>query len=347
MHACVLHNVGDLRFEDVPRPDAGPGEVVLRVAACGVCGSDIPRVFVKGTYNFPMIPGHELAGVVEAVGPEVDRALIGRQAAVFPLIPCMKCTLCEVGEYAQCTDYNYLGSRCDGGFAEYVRVPAWNLALTPPGVSLEEAAMTEPAAVAVHALRQGGIDIGDHVLIVGAGPIGLMVAMWAQAWGAGEVMLADIDERKLAFARELGFQNTFNPRDEGIGEWVKRLTGSGADLAVEAAGNAAALEQCLLLVRPLGRVVLMGNPDGDVTLPQQAYWGILRKQLKLVGTWNSSYSSLPRNEWKLTLDFIASGKLNVQRLITHRVALNELADAMRKMRDRSEFSTKILFVNQD
>ena len=347
MHACVLHAIGDLRHEEVPDPRPRMGEVLLRVGACGVCGSDIPRVFTKGTYTFPTIPGHELAGVVAEVGGGVDPSFAGKKAAVFPLIPCRKCPMCEIGEYAQCTDYNYLGSRCDGGFAEYVRVPVWNLLFLPEGVSVVEAAMTEPAAVAVHALRQAGIDIGDRVLILGAGPIGLMVGMWAQAWGAGKVMLVDIDLQKLEFAKSLGFTDTCHCGEDELAAWVKDLTDEGADLVVEASGSPVALDQCMIAAKVFGNVVLMGNPEGNMNLSQQAYWAILRKQLKLHGTWNSTYSKIARSEWQLTLDFMASGKLDVKPLITHRVGLDGLFDRMKAIRDRAEFSNKVLCVNSE
>ncbi|MCC6694916.1 MAG: galactitol-1-phosphate 5-dehydrogenase [Candidatus Hydrogenedentes bacterium] len=347
MQACVLHAIGDLRHEKVADPQPQSGEVLLRVGACGVCGSDIPRVFTKGTYRFPTIPGHELAGIVEATGPGVDPSLIGRRAAVFPLIPCRACPMCEKGEYAHCADYDYLGSRCDGGFAEYVRVPLWNLLFLPANVSVEEASLTEPAAVAVHALRQAGIDVGDRVLILGAGPIGLMVGMWAKAWGAGRVMLVDIDAAKLNFARALGFADVCNSAEDDLAAWVSDLTGGGADLVVEASGSAAALEQCMLTAKVFGNVVLMGNPVGNMSLSQQAYWAILRKQLKLHGTWNSSYSNIARSEWQLTLDFMASGRLDVKPLITHRIGLDALFDRLQAIRDRTEFSNKVLYVNPE
>ena len=124
MKALNLHAVGDLRYEDVPMPVRQAGEVLLKVHACGICGSDLPRVFTKGTYHFPTIPGHEFAGeIVEADDP----SLVGRRAAVFPLLPCRKCEACQVGEYAQCSDYDYYGSRRDGAFAEYIAVKEWNL----------------------------------------------------------------------------------------------------------------------------------------------------------------------------------------------------------------------------
>ncbi len=345
MKACVLHKIGDLRCEDVAAPKPGPGEVLLRVGACGICGSDIPRVFTKGTYSFPTIPGHEFAGQVVETGAEVDPALKGQRAAVFPLIPCRKCAYCEIGNYALCEDYNYLGSRCDGAFAEFVTAPAWNLVPAAENVSLEEAAMAEPAAVAVHALRQAGVDVGDAVMIFGAGPIGLMLAMWATAWGAGKVLLADIDAKKLAFARDLGFDGLCNPLECDAPEWAQEQTGGGPDVVIEASGSSPAFEQCMLSAKALGKVVLMGNPAGEMTLSQKAYWAILRKELQVLGTWNSSYCAVPKNEWQLALDFMAAGKLNLKPLITHRVSLDGLGAAMAMMRDGTEFSNKVVCVN--
>lgn len=345
MKACVLHGLGDLRFEDAATPTPRPGEVLLRVGACGVCGSDIPRVFTKGTYRFPTIPGHELSGTVVSIGVGVDHTLIGKTAAVFPLIPCRRCDACEIGAYAQCADYNYLGSRCDGGFAEFVTAPVWNLVMIPEGVSLEEAAMVEPAAVAMHALRRAGIDAGDTVLILGAGPIGLLVALWARTWGAGRILLTDIEDAKLGFAQSLGFSDTHNPKSGDLGAWLKDRSGRGADIVVEASGSSAAFEQAMGAARTFGKVVLLGNPAGAMTLSQDAYWAILRKELTVLGSWNSVYSNTPRNEWKLVLDSMASDKLDVKPLITHRIGLDGLSDALVMLRDRTAFANKVLFVS--
>ena len=346
MKACVLHAVGDLRLDDVPTPMPGPGEVLLKVGACGVCGSDIPRVFTKGTYRFPLIPGHEFSGTISAVGASVDPGLVGRKASVFPLIPCFKCAACEIGAYAQCENYDYLGSRSDGAFAEYVRVPVWNLILLPLEVTLEQAAMVEPAAVAAHALRRGQIDLGDQVLIFGAGPIGLLVAAWARIWGAAKIMIIDVDVEKLRFARKFGYDHLYDGSQGDIAEWTKRKTnGRGADLVIEASGSSAAFENAMLAARTFGRVVLLGNPNGDMKLSQEAYWAILRKELQVTGTWNSAYANLPRNEWEMVVHYMAQGKLDIAPLITHRVGLGELKSHLELMRDRSAFSNKILFVN--
>lgn len=346
MKACVLHAIGDLRHEEINTPTPGEGEVIVRVGACGVCGSDIPRIFVKGTYSFPTVPGHELAGTVTELGPDVDPEWMNKRVAVFPLIPCRKCSLCEIGEYAQCTHYDYLGSRCDGGFAEYVRVPVWNLVPVPDGVTMEEAAMVEPAAVAIHALRQTGIDMGAHVAIFGAGPIGLLVGLWARAWGAGEVYLIDIDDARLEFAASIGFRQLCNARTKSPSAWIAETTGLGADVTVEASGSASALNEAILAARPFGEVILLGNPDTDMTLAQSAYSAVLRKQLRLAGTWNSSYSALPRNEWSLALDSMASGAIDVKPLVTHRVNLNGLNAALTDIKDRRTFSNKVMYVDE-
>lgn len=345
MKACVLHAVGDLRYEEAPTPMPGPGEVLLRVGACGVCGSDVPRVFTKGTYSFPMIPGHELAGTVSAVGADVGQEWIGRKAAVFPLIPCRRCALCESGAYAQCEQYDYIGSRRDGGFAEYVRVPLWNLVRLSQDLGFEEAAMVEPAAVALHALRQGRLTAGDSVLIFGAGPIGLLLGLWARLSGAGRVMLADVDLERLRFARTLGFDHLHDAKPGDTADWARRKTAGGADLVIEGSGNTVAFEQCMAAARPFGRVVLMGNPTGSMTLSQEAYWAVLRKELQVTGTWNSAYAEVPRNEWRMALEYMEQGRIEVRRLITHRPRLETLPDHLVMLRDRREFAAKVMLVN--
>ena len=155
MKAWVLHGVNDIRYEETERPVAPAGEVLVRVRAAGICGSDIPRIYDTGAHRHPLICGHEFSGCVESVGDGVDAAWIGKRVGIFPLIPCRECAQCKKQRYEMCSHYDYLGSRRDGGFAEYVSVPEWNLLALPDAVSYEAAAMLEPMAVAVHAMRIG------------------------------------------------------------------------------------------------------------------------------------------------------------------------------------------------
>lgn len=347
MKACVLNGIGQLDYQDAATPTPKKGEVLLKIKASGICGSDIERVFVKGTYHFPTIPGHEFAGEIIAAGETVSPDLVGKKAAVFPLVPCQECDMCEVGEYASCRNYNYFGSRCDGGMAEYAAVPAWNLIIPEADLSYQEMAMAEPAAVSLHALTQAGVNLGDTVAVFGAGAIGLMLSEFAKAWGAAKVILFDIDQRKLDFAKSLGYTYGINTGKQGWQQQVTAITDDrGADVVIEGTGAASALEGCLTISKPKGKVVLMGNPGGDMLIHQKEYWEILRKQLTVTGTWNSDYTQ-QKNDWKVALAAIAAGKLDVTKFITHKFPLAQCNTAFALVRDKKEFANRVMFIMED
>lgn len=342
MKAKVLRSVGNLEYCDYPIPTLNQGEVLLKVHACGICGSDIPRIFVNGTYHFPTIPGHEFSGEVVAAADKENERLIGTRATVFPLIPCKTCENCNKGSYEMCKGYDYLGSRSDGAFAEYVRVPVWNIVPIPDNLSYEAAAMTEPCAVAIHALRRAQIEIGDDVVIYGPGTIGMLIAQWARAWGAN-VLLVGTDLNNWDFVESLGFYDYCNSSHEDAVKWVMEKTGGvGADIAIEAVGIAATACNCLESVASGGKVIFVGNPHGDYTFPQNTYWQILRKQLTIFGTWNSSYNNTKKSDWNMVVDAMASGKIDVEKLITHRFPLEEMDKGLEIMRDNKEFFAKIM-----
>jgi len=344
MKSAVLHAIGDLRYEDKPTPDPRYGEVLIKIKASGVCGSDISRVMKKGTYSFPLIPGHEFAGEVVEIGKtESCSVKVGDRVAVFPLIPCRKCIYCQIGEYAQCDDYDYLGSRRDGGFAEYIVAPIENLVPVPDNVDFECATMTEPASVALHALRRTGVDVGDNVVILGAGTIGIILAQWAKICGAGRVFVTDISQDKLKVAMDYGF-SCINSMQEDPVERIIKETKKGADISIEAAGTPVTFEQSLRMTRKLGKVILMGNVSGDVVIPERTASIILRSQLVIYGTWNSSITSIPKNEWLTALQFMSSKTLNLKPLITHRFPLSEANKAFDMMYNRREFFNKVMFV---
>lgn len=344
MNALVLHGIGDLKIENVEKPEPKAGEVRIRVGACGVCGSDIPRCFVKGTYHFPTVPGHEFAGTIDALGEGVEGFAVGDEVAVFPLLWCGKCDACQRKAYAQCSDYDYLGSRSDGAFAEYVNAPTQNLIPVPKGVSMGAAAMTEPAAVARHAVeRAGAMKQGEQVAIFGAGPIGLMVAQWARAAG-GDVMLCDIVPEKLEQAKSLGFERVFNSMEGNPVDWINEQTGGeGATVCIEAAGVPITLIQACKAVARAGRLVLMGNPSGDVTLPAAVISQLMRREVSLWGTWNSFYDpEAATDDWREALAAMADGRLQAEQLITHDVPLAESIDALNMMKDQKEFFSKVM-----
>ncbi len=284
-------------------------------------------MFEKGTYHFPTIPGHEFAGLIVDGDPE----LVGKRAAVFPLLPCRKCASCEVGEYANCKNYDYYGSRRDGGFAEYIAVDKRNLVITPDDLSYACASLCEPGAVGRAAIRRLGIELGDLCVIWGAGPIGLIAAQWARRAGAACVRVVDISAEKLAFAKKFGFE-PYDPEKDGP-----------CDCALEGTGAAPALCDAISALKAHGRIVLMGNPARDMTIKQSVYSQLLRKELSLRGTWNSSYNQTV-NDWSATIAAMASGEIKYEELITHRFPLSECNRALDMMHERREFYTKVTFI---
>jgi L-iditol 2-dehydrogenase len=342
MKALNLHAVNDLRYEDVALPTRSKDEATVQIKAVGICGSDIPRIFEKGTYHFPTIPGHEFSGVVVDAN---DKSLLNKHVAVFPLIPCGDCAFCQIGEYQLCDHYDYYGSRRDGGYAEYLNVKLNNLVFLPESLPFEFAAMCEPASVALHALRRGNMKAMDTLAIWGVGPIGLLLGMWGRIMGAKNIVLVARDNIKVQFAKELGFQNAINSQVVDPVEYIHKLThGKGADICVEGTGSSTPFSACLHGCKKLGTVVCMGNPSAGMELDQASYWAILRKQLTLKGTWNSSFNQM-QNDWQDTIHAMASGALDVKPLITHRFTFEQYREAFDVMKSKEIFSCKVMFIN--
>ena len=330
MKAYVLHGVGDLRYEDVPLPELRPGWALVKVLAAGICSSDIPRIFTKGTYHFPTIPGHEFSGIVEKAADASDSKWVGKRVGIFPLIPCKTCASCKKGQYETCENYDYIGSRRDGGFAEYAAVPTWNLIELPEAASNVQGALLEPAAVALHAVKRAKIIPDGGVCVVGTGAIGLLAGQWAKIQGAGRVVIKGRNAAKGQIVQQCGLEYAVSFR-----------TGEEFDCVIEAVGSAQAFEESLTLTAPGGKLVLMGNPDGFRTLSQNIYWRILRKQLTLTGTWNSSYGN-EDSDWIETVQAMADGRLKTDAIVTHLLDKGNLVKGLEIMRNKSELFCKCL-----
>lgn len=345
MKALRLHSIGDIRCDTVDVPQPHGDELLLKVGACGVCGSDLPRTFVHGSSNgkYPLTIGHEFAGTVVAVGETADKGLIGRTAAIFPLIPCNQCDPCRMGQYAMCEHYDYLGSRRDGGFAEYCLIPnAWHLFLSDGGATMETLAMTEPACVAQHAVRNANVTAGQFVVIYGAGPIGMMAARWVKLFGA-QPLLVDVVDEKIETAKSFGL-NAVNSRAVDVCEAVREMNhGKLADAAIEGTGVGSVTTDCIRVVRALGHIAWLGNPANDMNLALKDHSTALRKELTIRGVWNSSRAPFPVNEWAYTVSMMDRGLFTPSDLITHRPTLEEMPQMLDDVYHARVKSIKVMY----
>ena len=340
MKILNLHSVGNLVYEDRKIPEPGEQEVLLKVMACGICSSDESRVMETGTYHFPTVPGHEFAGQVVKLGPGCDPALLNRRVSVFPLLPCFRCEACRRKSYATCSDYKYFGSRNDGAFAEYLVVPAWNLNLLDDSVPYTTGALSEPSAVAHHAVVMGGVKDRDRVLVIGTGTIGLLIAAFCQMKGA-DVYVAGRRKESLDYAASFGF-STIDVSE--ITDRVHTITdGVRMDVTFEAVGSNQSLSDAIMSTRAGGTVVAMGNPKGDEALPKDVYWKILRWQQKVQGTWNSAFRA-EGDDWKEVAEIMKSGAFPFERLITRKYLLSEGDEAFRFLQDKSVHKSRLMFV---
>lgn len=348
MKAWVLHDINNLKFEEVNSPTVGENEVLLSVKAAGICGSDVPRVFYSGTYSYPLIPGHEFAGQVMELGSGVDKKWQGQRVGVFPLIPCYECPPCQAQKYEMCRHYSYLGSRCDGGFAEYVAVPEKNLIALPEGVGFEEAAMLEPMSVAVHAMRKIAPSEREGIAICGLGTIGLFLLMFLLEAGHEKIFVIGNKEFQKKMAVKLGLpaESFCDSRAQDVEKWLlERTDGKGADVFFECVGRNETVMQAVGMTGPGGRIMLVGNPASDMTLTKPVYWKILRNQLTVFGTWNSSFTHSPEDDWHYVLDRLADGRIAPAQMITHRMPLEELDRGLAVMRDKKEEYGKVMAEN--
>ena len=334
MRALVLHGPGDYRLEeDWPEPAPRPGWATIRVQHAGVCGSDLPRFGTTGSYHHPMILGHEFAGVVETPAPHSKRFRGGEQVAVLPIIPCGDCWACDEHEPFHCKDYQFLGSRNDGGFAELCLVPENNLFELPEGVAPRLGALIEPLAVALHTVRRSGYSGSGSALVMGAGPLGLLIGLWLKMLGADRVAVADVREASLDVARRMGFEETVHLADDN---WTGK--GGSFDFVFEAAGAQAALLHALELARDKGTITVLGRSTTDTVIPHENFEKFMRKELRLIGCWGYRFDG----EEPVVRQALADRRFHLDPLITHEVSLAESPGIIREMIDKSIYYCKVM-----
>lgn len=362
MKAWVLNGINDIQYEDREIPESREGEVLVKVRAAGICGSDIPRVFETGAHTHPLVPGHEFSGIVEDVGKGAEPSWRGKRVGIFPLIPCKKCDMCKDQKYEMCRNYNYLGSRCDGGFAEYTAVPMWNLMELPHTASFEQAAMLEPMAVAVHAIRRAfgpekssdritgeSLDREQTIVIIGLGTIGLLTAMFLHSEGFTNLLLIGNKDFQKKMAYEIGFSEGHfcNIKRQDASEWILEKTdGKGADTIFECVGKNDSISFAIDHTAASGTVILIGNPhDETIRFERDVYWKILRRQLTVRGTWNSSFRHETDDDWNCVIRMLDKGSIIPEKLISERLPLHRLDEGLQLMHEKLREYCKVMIVN--
>lgn len=340
MKAAVLQRPGEIRVEERQIPEPGPGEVLVRVRAVGVCGSDV-HYYKEGrigryVVEKPLILGHESAGEVVALGPGVSNLSVGSRVALEPGVPCRRCRTCKSGRYNLCPDVTFMATPpVDGAFVEYIAWPADFTYPLPENLGYAEGALMEPLAVGMHAVRRARLVPGCTVLVLGGGPIGQLALLAAKAAGAGRTILVDLEDRRLDVASRLGADLTINPRRESVADAARAATdGEGPDLVIEAAGTAQTAQQSLELVRRGGTVVWIGLPGTD-PCPVSVLQAI-DKEVDILGVFRYA------NVYPDAIRLAASGKIDLSRLVTHRFPLEEARRALDTVADQKSSIVKVL-----
>ena len=340
MKALLLSEYERLEVVDVPMPRPGSGEVLVRVEACGICGSDVHGYDgTSGRRLPPLIMGHEAAGTVAAVGAEVSRLREGDRITFDSTIYCGQCEFCQRGEVNLCNNRQILGVsipewRREGAFAEYVVVPERITYPLPETIPFEHAAMIEPLAVAVHAVSLATVDADTTALVVGAGMIGLLVLQVLKAYNCRRVFVVDIDDTRLRLASELGATAVINAKSADTKAEIDRLTGgSGVDVALEAVGSTPTVKSAIENVRKGGHVTLIGNVTPTVEIPLQM---VVSRELTLQGSAASS------GEYPECIDLLARGAVKVDALISAVAPLEQGAEWFQRLHAREPNLMKVV-----
>lgn len=345
MKAAVLRGQRDVRLEEVPTPEPGPGQALIQVRMTGVCGSDIPRVLSDGAHFYPLVLGHETAGEVVAVGSSGDTDLVGRRVAVAPLLPCHRCRHCASGSYAQCPDYSFIGSRVNGGLAEYLTAPVANLTVVADQVSFRDAAFFEPSTVALHGLRQAQYRAGEDVVVLGAGTIGLLTAQWARILGARRVAVVDLNPARLATATALGVDAVFDSTSPEFRAEIRAWQGgAGFGFTLETAGQNATMSLAFELAAVHSQICFIGNSHADLRFDHTTFELLNRKEFHLTGSWMSYSTPFPGTEWSLTAECVADGRLRILPEFVHGIfGLDQVMSAFELFQTPGAVTGKILF----
>jgi len=340
MRSAIMDAVGSIRLIEAPVPQPAANEVLVRLRAVGICGSDV-HYFVDGrigdaVVDFPFVLGHEPAGEVAMLGENVTGLAVGDRIALEPALPCGQCRACLTGHPNCCPQVRFLGTPPIGGvFEEYHIFHASQCVKIPDSISLEAAATLEPMAVGIHAVNLGHVRPGDTLFITGCGPVGILIAMAARACGAAFIAMSDPIPERRAHAANLGADLVLDPAAGNVADAIKQAVGQ-VDIAFEAAGTQEAIDDATLVVRPAGTAVIIGIPAVD----RISLWvhQIRRKELNLIMARRSNFALEP------AIRMMEAGLIAPERVITHRFPLERLSEGMQFVHEYRDGVLKAMVV---
>lgn len=341
MKVAELTDREAVRTTERSQPEPAAGEVLVRIDACGVCMTDYHMYSGTFAIDYPLVAGHESAGEVAAVGDDVSRFESGDRVAINPTIPCNECAYCKSGRNNLCRSLTSVGGAADhildGAFAEYVVVPATHVE-SIGDLSMTAAAFAEPLACCIHGVDQVDLTSGDTAVVIGAGPIGLLLVQTLRASGAGTIVVSELVEHRRELALEVGADYVVDPEDEDPTEAIPDLVGD-VDVALEAVGLPHTIEQAMDLTDAGGTTLVFGVPPEDATIEVSPF-EIFYEELELVGT----FSLLP-NDFRRAITFLQNGRIDVDPLVTDEYGLDGLQTAFDQM-ENQEGLKKIIHPQQ-
>lgn len=344
MKAAYVSGPADVQIKNVDRPQVGSGEVLVSMRACGVCGSDLEKIY--GKYTQPsMRLGHEPAGVITKVGSDVRDFKVGDRVFVHHHVPCYSCHFCTHGNETMCKKYSETNlSPC--GLAEEFVVPEWNVAhgaviKLPDSMSFDEASMIEPLACCVRAWNKIRFQKGDSVAILGSGPTGMMHLMLSKAFGLGDIFCFDVNDFRLNYAKKFGITESINSTNpDALAKIHSKTDGRGVDVVMISTGSLKAIEQAIDFVRKGGTIVLFGVPTKDAKLSMDMS-KVYSKEITMTPSYAAS-----ETDTNQAFKLIQEGKIDVKQLITHRFNLTESAKALEYAHQGND-SMKIIITNSE
>lgn len=340
MRVAMYYNNSDVRLEELPRPTVGPGELLVKVIASGICGSDVLEWY--RTKKAPIVLGHEISGVIEEVGDGVERFSVEDRVAVSHHVPCNTCRYCLAGDHTVCETLHTTNFD-PGGFSEYIRVPAINVDrgtfVLPDDMSFEEGAFLEPLACVVRGQRTAGLRAGQTVMILGSGISGMLHLLLARALGAARIITTDINDCRLERAVELGADHVIQASEDVPARLCECNGGRSADLVIVCTGALSAFAQAMKSVDRGGTIMCFATtePGTDLPVPINEFW---RNSITVM----SSYANSP-HDLCVAMDLIHSGRVSVDGMITHRLPLEQTGDGFKLMTDSRE-SLKVIIEPQ-